>query len=70
MSLQLSNTDYTLTLLERLLTIRGIDLDQREAFLDPQLSDHWLDPNLLDQMDIGTDRIIRAIKDKESICVF
>ena len=69
LSYSLLHTDYSLPLLDRLLSIRGFS-GEKEDFLNPQLSRHWIDPLLLNDMDIGTDKIIQAMKDGKSICIF
>ena len=69
MSYIISHTDYTKPLLQRLLDNRGISC-ACDDFLNPNMATYRHDPFLLHDMDIGTDRIIRAIKNKESICIF
>ncbi|MBP7884620.1 hypothetical protein KAZ93_00240 [Patescibacteria group bacterium] len=69
MSYIISHTDYTKPLLQRLLDNRGIAC-ACDDFLNPNMATYRHDPFLLNDMDIGTDRIIKAIKNKESICVF
>lgn len=56
-------------LLERLLEIRGVVEDQ-DIFLNPKLSHYRWDPFDLDDMDKGTDLIIKTMKAGESICIF
>jgi hypothetical protein len=50
------------SLLTRLFKVRGIQ-DNMENFLNPKLADYWLDPFLLNDMEIAVERILRAIKD-------
>lgn len=56
-------------LLTRLFKVRGID-DDIDSFLDPRLSNYWIDPFLLNDMEKAVDRIIQAVKNKEKIMVF
>ncbi len=59
-NVQYENPDESL--LTRLFKVRGIQ-DNVETFLNPKLADYWLDPFLLNDMEIAVDRIARAIKD-------
>ncbi len=56
-------------LLTRLLKIRNITEDI-DAFLEARLQDYWLDPFLLNDMEIAVERIIFAIKNKQKIMIF
>lgn len=56
-------------LLTRLFKVRWID-DDIDSFLDPRLSDYWLDPFLLNDMEKAVERIIEAVKNKEKIMIF
>ncbi len=63
------NIDSKLSLIQRLLKIRGVD-DDIETFLHPKLWDYRGNPFDLHDMDKGTDIIIEAMKKKKSICIF
>ncbi len=54
----------------RVMTIRGITLDDAADFLDPTLRALLPDPFHLKDMDAAVTRMIAAIKNKEKICVF
>ncbi|OHA91635.1 MAG: single-stranded-DNA-specific exonuclease RecJ [Candidatus Zambryskibacteria bacterium RIFCSPHIGHO2_01_FULL_49_18] len=56
-------------LLETLLKERGILAEEREFFLNPDYS-HLFDPLLLPDMEKARDRVIKAMKEGESITVF
>lgn len=66
-NIQYENPDESL--LTRLFKVRWIQ-DNAQAFLDPKLADYWLDPFLLNDMEIAVDRILRAIKNWEKIMIF
>ena len=57
------------SLLTRLFKVRGIQ-DNVENFLNPKLADYWLDPFLLNDMEIAVERIKKALKDGEKIMIF
>lgn len=53
----------------RILVNRGITTSEElRKFLDPSL-DHLHDPSLLPDLDIGVERVARAIENNEKICV-
>ncbi len=54
----------------RVMTIRGVTLDDAADFLDPTLRALLPDPFHLKDMDAAVSRMIAAIKNKEKICVF
>jgi single-stranded-DNA-specific exonuclease len=54
----------------RVLTARGIGAVEAAQFLQPTLRDLLPDPSLLADMDIGAERIVRAIEAGERIAVF
>jgi len=56
-------------LITRLLKIRKVD-DNIDSFLNPKISDYWIDPFLLNDMEKAVDRIILAVKNNEKIMVF
>ena len=57
-------------LIDQLLINRNIDLKNKESFLNPDFERDINDPFLLDNMDIATDRIIKAISSNEKIGIF
>src|ERR1700731_1666525 len=54
----------------RLLTQRGIDLDHAPGFLAPRLRDQLPDPLHLHDMEAAVARLVRAVRDGETIGVF
>jgi single-stranded-DNA-specific exonuclease len=54
----------------RLLAQRGIDCHHAPSFLAPRLRDQLPDPSHLRDMDVAVERLVRAIRDGESIAVF
>lgn len=56
-------------LITRLLKLRNIT-DDAARFLDPKLTDYWIDPFLLNDMQKAVDRIVDALKKKEKIMIF
>ncbi len=56
-------------IISRLLKIRNID-DTIEDFLHPTLEKYWISPFLLNDMEKGVQRIIKAMKNKEKIMIF
>jgi len=68
MKFELLNTNYDLSLIDRLLEIRNIK--DKEKFLNPTWKNSWYDPFLLSDMQKSIDRIISAIKNNERIIVF
>lgn len=55
----------------RILVCRGIVLaDEARKFISSGVNDHIVDPFLLRDMEIGVERVIRAIRNKEKIAVF
>lgn len=69
MTYNLLHTDYSLPLLDRLLSVRGV-FDATDDFLNPKLGTHRRDPLLLNDMDSWTDLIIQAMRSQKSICIF
>ncbi|MES2215083.1 MAG: single-stranded-DNA-specific exonuclease RecJ [Pseudomonadota bacterium] len=57
-------------ILARLLAIKNIDIDGVESFLNPKLRDLLPDPFHLLGMEEGVLRAMRAIYNKEKICIF
>ncbi len=54
----------------RLLAQRGIDFDHASGFLTPRLRDQLPDPAHLRDMEVAAARLVRAIRDGETIAVF
>ncbi len=54
----------------RVLAARGVAADDAEGFLNPTLKALLPDPSSLTDMDIAVDRLVRAIKDGETIALF
>lgn len=54
----------------RVMTIRGVSLDDASDFLNPTLRALLPDPFHLKDMDKAVSRMIAAIRNKEKICVF
>src|SRR5215467_9214109 len=54
----------------RLLAQRGIDRDQAPSFLAPRLRDQLTDPSHLRDMEIAAARLVRAVREGETIAVF
>jgi single-stranded-DNA-specific exonuclease len=57
-------------ILARLLTQRGVGLEEAARFLSPRLRDHLPDPAHLKDMDRAVDRVVHAIRDGEKIVVY
>lgn len=66
MSAQLAVSD----ILARLLTQRGIGLEEAARFLSPRLRDQLPDPAHLKDMDSAVERLVRAIRGGEKIVVY
>ena len=54
----------------RILSIRGVGLDEAQQFLDPTLRDLLPDPSNFLDMDIACSRVAGAIKNGEKVAVF
>lgn len=54
----------------RLLAARGIGLDEAEPFLRPTLREMLPDPAHLLGMEAAVERLVRAVRDGESVCIF
>jgi single-stranded-DNA-specific exonuclease len=57
-------------ILGRLLAQRGIDCDHAPGFLAPRLRDQLPDPSHLLDMEAATARLVRAVRDDETIAIF
>ena len=57
-------------IVSRILSARGVKLDDAEAFLHPSLRTLLPDPSMLSDMDVAVSRIAAAIKAGETIGVF
>ena len=69
MRYQILNQDADLSLIERLLKVRNIS-DNSSKFLNPTLSNYWIAPFLLNDMEKWVSRIIQALKNNEKIVIF
>ncbi|HEY3908929.1 MAG TPA: single-stranded-DNA-specific exonuclease RecJ [Stellaceae bacterium] len=54
----------------RLLAHRGVSLDHAPGFLQPRLRDQLTDPSLLRDMETAAARLVRAVRDGETIAIF
>ena len=54
----------------RLLAQRGVDLDYAPSFLAPRLRDQLPDPSHLRDMEAAVARLVRAVRDGETIGIF
>jgi single-stranded-DNA-specific exonuclease len=54
----------------RLLALRGIDSNRAPGFLAPRLRDQLPDPSHLRDMDAAVERLVRAVREGETIAVF
>jgi len=57
-------------ILARLMSQRGVGLEEATRFLSPRLRDQLPDPAHLKDMDRAVERLVRAIRDNERIVVF
>ena len=57
-------------ILARLLSQRGVGLEEAARFLSPRLRDQLPDPAHLKDMDRAVERLVRAIRDGEKIVVY
>ena len=57
-------------ILARLLTQRGVGIEEAARFLSPRLRDQLPDPAHLKDMDRAVERLVRAIREREKIVVF
>lgn len=57
-------------LVGRLLVSRGVPLESAASFLAPRLRDLLFDPSLLLDMDRAVSRLVRAIREDETVAVF
>ncbi len=64
---EILNRDSNTSLIDVLLKNRNLPSDHLEDF---KLSDRLHDPYLLRDMDIAVERILRAVKDKETVMIF
>ena len=54
----------------RIMAGRGVGLDEAPAYLEPSLRAAMPDPSCLRDMDRAVDRLVRALKDGETIAIF
>lgn len=69
MKYKIQSTNYSKSLVERLLSIREI-WDDHDHFFEPTFSHYRIKPSLLVDFGIGIDRIISAINNWEKIAIF
>lgn len=62
------HSDYP-EIVRNLVTQRGIPEDQIESFLHPKLRD-LADPFLLPEMELAVKRILEAVDQKQSVCIY
>jgi single-stranded-DNA-specific exonuclease len=62
----MQSTDF----LDRLLELRGISSEARQAFLVPSYEEHLHDPFLMSDMDRAVDRILTAVARNEKIVIY
>jgi single-stranded-DNA-specific exonuclease len=62
----MQSTDF----LDRLLELRGISSEARQAFLVPSYEEHLHDPFLMSDMDRAVDRILTAVAGNEKIVIY
>lgn len=66
----ISNKYNLHNILSILLSQRDIDISEIENFLSPKIKNHFPDPFHLLDMDKAVERTIKAISEKEKICIF
>lgn len=66
---KLLSSEHHLPLVDRLLSLRGV-FDDHDDFLTPTLTKQRWNPLDLNDMDRGTDILIKAMKNRKSICIF
>ena len=57
-------------LMAELLASRGIDVNEKENFFNPKLKNLLPKPDILKDVDKASDRILKAIQNKEKICIY
>jgi single-stranded-DNA-specific exonuclease len=57
-------------IIARILAARNITLEEADMFLEPTLKHLMPDPSTLQDMNTGSQRLIKAIKEKEKIAIF
>ncbi|HEV2188054.1 MAG TPA: single-stranded-DNA-specific exonuclease RecJ [Stellaceae bacterium] len=57
-------------ILARLLSQRGVGIEEAAQFLSPRLRDQLPDPAHLKDMDRAVERLVRAIREREKVVVF
>jgi single-stranded-DNA-specific exonuclease len=70
LALQLAQRLGVPELIGRLLAARSVDAEAADRFLKPTLRDWLPDPSHLRDMDRAVERLVRAIRDGETIAVF
>ena len=70
MRYKILNEEYGLSLIERLIKVRGIAEQDYEGFFNPNFNNSRKNPFLLNDMDKAVERIIQALKKSEKIIIF
>ena len=70
MRYKILNEEYGLSLIERLIKVRGIAEQDYEGFFNPNFNNSRKNPFLLNDMDKAVARIIQALKKTEKIIIF
>ena len=69
MKYKILNEEYGLSLIERLIKVRGIAEQDYEGFFNPNFNNSRKNPFLLNDMDKAVARIIQALKKSEKIII-
>lgn len=70
LGLQLAQAYGVPDVVGRILAMRGCTPQTAEGFLNPRLRDLMPDPSCLKDMDIVTERLVKAIRKKERLAIF
>ena len=57
-------------ILSRLLSLRNVDVNNIEEYLNPKIKNILPDPYILDHMELATSKIVEIIKEKKKIGIF
>ena len=57
-------------ILSRLLSLRNVDVNNIEEYLNPKIKNILPDPYILDHMELATNKIVEIIKGKKKIGIF
>ena len=53
-------------ILSRLLSLRNVDVNNIEEYLNPKIKNILPDPYILDHMELATNKIVEIIKEKKN----